>query len=131
MSACVWDYNDGMQFLRHFWDAATTVDSAAQALDEGKRFPICRLEALTGLFRSAGLVDVHCEAIEIPTTFVSFRDYWQPFLLGTGPAPSYVASLEPERRASLSRRLEEMLPKRADGTIALTARAWAVRGIVS
>lgn len=131
VSACVWDYSDGMEFLRQFWDAAAAVDSTSRALDEGKRFPLCHPDALTRLFHSGGLVDIRCDAIEIPTTFASFRDYWQPFLGGTGPAPSYVASLDAERRAILSRKLEETLPRGADGTIALTARAWAVQGAVS
>jgi SAM-dependent methyltransferase len=131
VSACVWDYSDGMQFLRHFWNAAAVVDSAARELDEGSRFPLCRREALTTLFRNGGLGDVGCEPIEIPTAFTSFDDYWRPFLGGTGPAPSYVASLVADRRAMLARRLEEMLPRGPDGTIALTARAWAVRGTVN
>lgn len=131
VSACVWDYSDGMGFLRHFWDAATAMDSAAQKLDEGNRFPLCRRDALTALFEDRGFADVRCEPLEIPTAFVSFRDYWQPFLGGTGPAPSYVASLSDDRRASLAQRLEETLPRRPDGTIALSARAWAVRGTVN
>lgn len=131
VSACVWDYSEGMEFLRHFWDAAAAVDSAAQALDEGKRFPLCNPDALSRLFRFGGLADVRCEAITIPTIFANFHDYWQPFLGGTGPAPSYVASLDTERREILSRKLEETLPRAADGTIALRARAWAVRGTVS
>jgi hypothetical protein len=128
VSACVWDYSDGMQFLRRFWDAAAAVDSAARELDEGSRFPLCRRHTLTALFRSCGLGDVRCEPIVIPTAFASFDDYWRPFLGGTGPAPSYVASLDSDRRAILARRLEELLRRGPDGTIALTARAWAVRG---
>jgi SAM-dependent methyltransferase len=128
VSACVWDYSDGMQFLRHFWRAATALDAAARELDEGSRFPLCHREALTSLFRDGGLGDVRCEPIEIPTTFTSFDDYWRPFLGGTGPAPSYVSSLDAGRRALLAQRLEEMVPREPDGTIALTARAWAVRG---
>ena len=130
VSACVWDYGDGMQFLHCFWDAASVLDSAAAELDEGKRFPLCRREALTTLFRRGGLADVGCEPIEIRTAFSSFDDFWRPFLGGTGPAPSYVASLDADRRAMLAGRLEEMLPPGPDGTIALTARAWAVRGTV-
>jgi SAM-dependent methyltransferase len=130
VSACVWDYSDGMQFLRAFWDAAAAVDSAARALDERHRFPLCRRDTLTALFRGSGLGDVRCEPIDIPTAFASFDDYWRPFLGGTGPAPSYVASLDADRRAILARRLEEMLRPGPDGTIALTARAWAVRGTV-
>lgn len=33
VSACVWDYSDGMQFLRRFWDAAAAMDVAARELD--------------------------------------------------------------------------------------------------
>jgi SAM-dependent methyltransferase len=131
VSACVWDYGDRMEFLRYFWDAAGTVDSTARAFDEGRRFPLCHPDALTKLFRAGSLADVRCDAIEIPTTFAGFHDYWQPFLGGTGPAPSFVAALDADRRAILSRQLEASLPRRPDGTIALTARAWAVRGTVS
>lgn len=131
VSACVWDYGDGMQFLRHFWDAAAAVDAAARDLDEGRRFPLCRRDALTALFRGGGLGDVCCEPIEIPTAFAGFDDYWRPLLGGTGPAPSYVASLDADQRAILARRLEEALRRESDGTIALTARAWAVRGTVN
>jgi SAM-dependent methyltransferase len=131
VSACVWDYGEGMEFLRYFWDAAAALDSTARALDEGKRFPLCHRDALIRLFGSGNLVDIQCEIIEVPTTFSSFRDYWEPFLGGTGPAPSYVASLAAERREILSRTLEATLPRGPDGKIALTARAWAVRGTVS
>ena len=98
VSACVWDYSEDMQFLRHFWNAAVVEDSAAAAFDEGNRFPICRPDSLEALFCSCGLVDVRCEAIEINTMFRSFDDYWRPFLGGTGPAPSYVASLDADCR---------------------------------
>ncbi len=131
VSACVWDYLDGIQFLRHFWDAAAEVDSAAREHDEGNRFPLCRRDALTALFRGGGLDDVRCDPIEIPTVFASFDDYWRPLLGGTGPAPSYVAALDADRRALLERTLEGTLRRAPDGTIALTARAWAVRGTVN
>lgn len=131
VSACVWDYGEGMQFLRRFWDAAVEIDPAARELDEGHRFPLCRADALTELFERSGLADVRCEPIEIATAFTGFDDYWRPFLGATGPAPSYVASLDEGRRAMLAQRLEETLPRDPDGAIALTARAWAVRGIVS
>jgi SAM-dependent methyltransferase len=131
VSACVWDYGEGMQFLRRFWDAAGALDPAARELDEGTRFPLCRREALASVFRDGGLGDVRCEPIEIPTVFAGFDDYWRPFLGGTGPAPSYVASLDPDRRAALARKLEAMLQREPDGTIALTARAGAVRGSVA
>jgi len=131
VSACVWDYSGKMEFLRYFWDAVVVGDPNATDQDEGVRFPICKADALTELFRGEGLGDVTCEAIDIPTKFKSFGDYWQPMLAGTGPAAAYVASLEQNKRDALADELKQALPKNDDGAIDLIARAWAVRGTVS
>jgi hypothetical protein len=120
-----------MDLLRYFWDAAAAVDATARELDEGGRFSLCRPDALTELFRTGGLDDVRCEPIEIATEFASFEDYWGSFLGGTGPAPSYVASLDDERRTMMAQRLEQALPRGPGGEVALRARAWAVRGTAS
>lgn len=128
LSASVWDYSGRMDFLRYFWDAVATLDPDARELDEGVRFPVCRPEALTALFGSAGLRDITCAPVEVATDFADFRDYWQPFLGGSGPAPSYAATLDAERLQALASLLRQRLPHRPDGTIALVARAWAVRG---
>src|SRR5262249_48353481 len=126
VSACVWDYAGRMDLLRYFWDAAASVNSVARDLGAGRRFPLCRPDGLTDLFWTARLSDIRCEPIEIPTEFASFEDYWRSFLGGTGPAPSYVASLDTEHRTRLARKLEQTLRRGSDGTIALAARAWAV-----
>jgi SAM-dependent methyltransferase len=131
VSACVWDYSGRMEFLRRFWDSAAAVDAHAGALDEGRRFPICRPDALERLFRGAGLGRVVCESIEIPTRFSTFAELWTPFLGGTGPAPSYVAGLGLHRREALAEHLDRSLPRDPDGAISLVARAWVVRGVVS
>lgn len=129
VAAYLWDYAGEMQFMRYFWDAAVALDSAAAELDEGPRFPICRPAPLAALFRGAGLHDVEVRAIDVPTVFRDFDDYWSPFLGGQGPAPGYVASLSDEARAALRERLRATLPLSADGAITLIARAWAVRGL--
>lgn len=125
----VWDYASHMQFMRHFWDAAAALDPTAFDLDEGRRFPLCQAEPLAQLFHTAGLKDVEVRAIDIPTVFQDFEDYWLPFLGGQGPAPSYTMSLNEERRIALRERLRASLPFALDGSIPLVARAWAVRGI--
>jgi hypothetical protein len=117
-----------MELIRHFWDAAAALDAKAAELDEGTRFPICRPKALARLWSEAGLEGVRTEAIDVSTVFSSFDDYWQPFLGGQGPAPAYAMSLGEPARAALRERLRSRLPARADGSIALVARAWAVRG---
>ena len=127
-AAYVWDYAEGMEFLRIFWDEATALDPRAAALDEGKRFPLCQASALADLFRTGGLTQVETRALEISTDFTTFNDYWMPFLRGTGPAPSYVTSLDSDSRESLRARLERRVPAGGDGHLPLRARAWAVRG---
>jgi len=125
----VWDYAGKMELMRHFWDAAAALDPRGAELDEGKRFPICRPEALRQVFEANGMLrDIETRAIDVPTTFRDFDDYWTPFLGGQGPAPGYCASLPEDQRARLRERLRAALPMLADGSIRLTARAWAVRG---
>lgn len=125
----VWDYAGRMALMRRFWDAAAALDPAAAELDEGRRFPLCEPAALQGLLRDAGLREVEARAIEIPTRFRDFDDYWGPFLGGQGPAPGYAMSLDEERRAALRERIRSALPVAPDGSIDLLARAWAVRGV--
>jgi SAM-dependent methyltransferase len=124
----VWDYAEGMQLIRYFWDAAIALDPAALALDEGPRFPICQPEALEELFRRSGLQRVETASIVVPTRFADFDDYWAPFLGGQGPAPAYAMSLGEIERDALRERLRAALPTSADGSIALSARAFAARG---
>jgi SAM-dependent methyltransferase len=128
VAAYVWDYAEGMEMMRLFWDTAVDLDAEAEALDEGRRFGICRPDPLRELFESVGLQAVAVRAIDVSTRFESFEDYWGPFLGGQGPAPGYVAGLDEERRRALRARLEETLPRQAEDRISMVARAWAVRG---
>ena len=122
----VWDYSGQMGMMRVFWSTATELDP--HAADEGPRFAICHPPALTDLLSKAGLGQVEVRPIDVPTVFRDFDDYWLPFLGGQGPGPAYVMSLDPERRNILRDRIRSKLPVEADGSIRLTARAWAVRG---
>jgi SAM-dependent methyltransferase len=129
VAAYVWDYAEGMQLMRYFWDAAGALDPKAKDLDEGRRFWLCKPEPLIRLFLTAGLEDVEVRAIEVPTYFRDFDEYWSPFLGGQGPAPSYAMSLSEQRRAELGERIRAGLPSDVEGGIPLHARAWAVRGV--
>jgi hypothetical protein len=131
VAAYVWDYAERMELIRRFWDAAIALDDTARPLDEAVRFPLCRPEPLALPFLLAELRDVVVRSIEVPTVFRSFDDYWAPFLGGQGPAPGYARSLTPERQVELRETIRGRLGRAADGTIALTARAWAVKGVVA
>ena len=128
VSAYVWDYADGMEIIKVFWDVATSLDPAASQLHEGARFPVCNPSALHEVFEGAGFTRVETAPLDLTAEFIDFDDYWRPFLGGQGPAPAYAVALPEEQRTALRVKLESELPVRADGTISLRARAWAVRG---
>lgn len=131
VAAYVWDYSKGMQLILHFWDAAIALDPAAAEFDEAARFPLCRPGAVGALFSDGGLRQVETTAIDVPTMFRDFDDYWTPFLGGNGPAPAYCATLSDDAREQLRQRLQDSLPIESDGSIQLSARAWAVKGRTS
>jgi hypothetical protein len=126
----LWDYVGGMEFLNRFWAVATELDPAVAELEEVRRFRLNRPDPMRDLWAGAGLTDVSVTALETPTVFRDFDDYWRPFLGGQGPAPGYAMAQTEERRAAIRDLLEERLPRNPDGSIPLSARAWAIRGTV-
>jgi SAM-dependent methyltransferase len=128
VAAYLWDYSDGMQMMRHFWDVAVQINLHDSRLDQAERFPICQPEPLETLFREIGLNLVSVRAIDVATTFRDFDDYWNPFLGKQGAAPTYLAGLDTGARDKIRDTLKARLATAADGSIALTARAWAVLG---
>jgi hypothetical protein len=129
VAAYLWDYAGGVDLLRYFWQEAVLCDPSAAALDEARRFEAWEPSYATSLLEAAGLTAIESAVLTVPTTFTSFDDYWSPFLGGTGPAPSYVASLAQAQRELLARRIGTRLPLATDGSIPLKARALAVRGV--
>jgi SAM-dependent methyltransferase len=128
VAAYVWDYTGRMEMMRYFWDVAGELDPVIAARDEAAIFGLCQPGPLHALFTSAGLATIEVTPIDVPTVFRDFDDYWTPFLAGGAMAPQYVVGLDDERRATLRETLRNRLPTAADGSISLTARAWAVRG---
>jgi SAM-dependent methyltransferase len=130
IAAGVWDYGDGMQFLRVFWDEVIAQSPAADAKDE-RHMPLCRKGELGALWRGHGLLDVEETALTIPTRFTNFADYWSRFLEKQGPAGAYVAAMSESDREQLRLRLQKRLVGAGpDRPIDMTARVWAVKGRV-
>jgi SAM-dependent methyltransferase len=123
----VWDYAGKMEMLRYFWDSAVALDPAASSLDEGVRFSMCEPQTLKHICRQAGLNQVEVQGIDTSMIFADFSDFWSPFLEGQGPAPGYAMQLDPAARQALEDHLRRALPMQQDGSLHLTARAWAVR----
>ncbi len=130
IAAAVWDYGEGMQLLRLFWDEAISRDPALDARDE-RHMPLARSGELGALWIRHAMQDVAEAPLSIETPFASFDDYWSPFLEGQGPAGAYVAALPAPEQEQLRQRLRaRVLGTGPDRPFALTARAWAVRGVV-
>ena len=131
VSACVWDYDAGMQMLRFFWDEVVALDPSMEPKDE-RHMKLSREGQLGKLWREAGLSEVREQALTIEQRFASFGDYWDPFLKGAGPGGAYVVSLADEPRRRLEARMRKrLLGDRADGPFTLEAKVWCVRGSVS
>lgn len=130
VSACVWDYERGMQMLRFFWDEAVAFDPAIEPKDE-RHMKLSHQGQLSDLWKQSGLLNIKEEPIRIDQAFSSFNDYWEPFTKGAGPGGAYVVSLPQDRREQLEARMRKRLfGGRNDGPFELTATAWCVRGEV-
>jgi len=130
VASAVWDYTEGMEMLRVFWDEAVSLNAAADARDE-RHMPLSRKGELGSLWREHRLRAVSEQALTIQTRFSSFDDYWLPFVEKQGPAGDYVAGLAATEREELRVRLRKrLLGDGPDRPIVLHARAWAVRGTV-
>jgi ubiquinone/menaquinone biosynthesis C-methylase UbiE len=130
IAAAVWDYGRDMRMLRVFWDAVVATDPAAEKLDE-KHMKLCHAGELAALWKQGGLDNVSEQPLDVTTKFASFADYWEPFLLGQGPAGVYAGRLDPQRREVLRADLKRRLGVRSEeAPVELTARVWAVRGNV-
>lgn len=130
ITAAVWDYGEGMRMLRVFWNAAVRTNPAIEKRDE-KYMPLCRSGELEELWRQAGLTNVEGRPLEAVMHFQNFQDFWNPFLLGQGPAGAYAAKLDPERQQELRRAvLRELSLPSETVPFDLPARVWAASGMV-
>ncbi len=130
VSACVWDYDSGMQMLRFFWDEAVAIDPSIEPKDE-RHMKLSHQGELGQLWRTAGLINIKEQPLVIDQAYSSFNDYWEPFTKGAGPGGAFVVSLPQDRRQHLEARMRKrLLGERQDGPFTLTAKAWCVRGDV-
>ncbi len=124
VAACVWDHGGGQGPLSPLWRAAHELDPD---VEDESRLAGAREGHLAELFEAAGLRELEETSLVADLEHPSFEDWWEPFTLGVGPAGAYVTGLDEERRAALRERSRSMLPA---APFVVTARAWAVRGLV-
>jgi SAM-dependent methyltransferase len=123
VAACVWDHAPGGQGpISVFWEAARELDPGieGEAVLAG-----ARAGHLTELFDEAALHDVEEGHITVHVEHPTFEEWWEPFTLGVGPAGSFAAGLDPERRDELREYCRVRLPA---PPFVVAARAWSARG---
>jgi SAM-dependent methyltransferase len=130
VASCVWDYADEMTLLRAFWDAARDVDpERGAAADEGVVMRWCGEGELAELWGATGLRDVRFGPIVVHASYTGFDDLWSPLPTGVGPSGAFCKSLDDDGRAALNSAYRRHLGV-GDGPFELSARAWAVAGLV-
>ncbi len=125
VAACVWDLVGGRSPLGPFWRAVTRLDPSSSG---ESNLPGTGEGQLAALFREAGGLDVVDSEITFEVTHESFEEWWDPFLLGVGPAGRYLIDLDPESRNFLA---GLCLDELGSGPFTLSSTAWAARGVVT
>ncbi len=122
VAVCVWDFEEGMQMLRAFWDAALAVDPHAP--DELHTLRFGRSGELSALLTGAGLDAVAEVPLRVGSTYAGYDELWQSLLAGIGPAGSWCVGLPDDQRARLHDALFERLGSPPGSfTLAAVARA--------
>jgi SAM-dependent methyltransferase len=123
VASCVWDHAGGRGPLGVFWEAARELDADVE--DESE-LPGAREGHLGELLRAAGASEVRETALSVDVEHPTFEDWWDPFLLGVGPAGKYVKQLDATQQARLRDICRERL---ARAPFVVSARTWAARGL--
>lgn len=122
VAACVWDHAGGKGPLGVFWDAARVLEPGVH--DESD-LAGAREGHLEALLEDAGLHETLGTVLSVVVEHPSFDEWWEPYMLGVGPAGAYTKSLEPGHRDRLRAVSRERFP---DEPFSVTALAWAARG---
>jgi SAM-dependent methyltransferase len=124
VAACVWDHGGGKGPLGLFWEAARELDPGVQGEGDLAGASEGHLEQL---FRETGMQEIQESVLSVSVEHPSFEDWWDPFMLGVGPAGSHVVGLDAAQQTRLRVLCREKLPT---PPFVVTALAWAARGLV-
>ena len=125
VAACMWDFAEGMEMLRHFWDAALSVDPDAP--DEARTLRFGRHGEIAALWKGEGFTDIVETTLHVNSTYQSFDEFWSGFLAGIGPAGVFCVSLSEVMRTALREELFRRVGS-PGGPFTLGAMARCARG---
>lgn len=118
MAVFVWDTQGRMQPRHHYQVASGS--SWPEAMT-----PAAVVVAMARL----GFGAIATRDIDIPVVFRDFDEYWALFADGAEPEALHCRALDATARDMLRTKLQEAVVPRPDGSLAMIARAWAVRGV--
>lgn len=87
-------------------------------------------EALSALFAGSGLGDIATRSIDVTMSFADFDEFWRTQTPVYSPAGKAIAALSETDRERLIEWLRARLPAGADGSVACSARANAIKARV-
>ncbi|HYI22516.1 MAG TPA: methyltransferase domain-containing protein [Candidatus Limnocylindrales bacterium] len=129
LTSTVWDYRGEMTMLVAFWESVAATDPAGSARDERLTMRYGTPDELQQLWSEGGLQDIAVSPLVVTAQYSGFEDLWEPFDPGVGPVGAYMASTSAEQRARVREEFRRRLEV-GDEPFQLTARAWAVTGVV-
>lgn len=98
-AACVWDFTEEMEMLRHFWDAALAVDPHAP--DEARVLRFGTAGEISAWLTGAGFLDVAETKLTVTSTYADYDELWAGFMKGVGPAGAFCVSLNDDDRTAV------------------------------
>jgi hypothetical protein len=89
----MWDRSRANELENCFWDAALAIDPNAKR-SSGRQGSYGSAEALSELWRGAGLTEVEVAGVTVPCRVSCFEELWQPYLGSQGgPIRVFMESL--------------------------------------
>lgn len=124
-AACVWDFAQGMEMLRLFWDAALAVQPDAP--DEARTLQFGGPGEIAELLTAAGFEEVEEAQLSVSSSYRDVDELWSGLLEGVGPAGAFLVSLGAEEQTAVREELVARLGV-PTGPFELGAVARAARG---
>ncbi len=124
VAACVWNHASSSGPLSLFWEAVRAVDPQEEGESD---YAGVREGDLARIFAAAGLTDAKESVLTVQAPFASFEEWWEPYLLGVGPAGEYVRSLDEEGLARVRAECQSRVP---EGAFEVAASSWCVAATV-
>jgi ubiquinone/menaquinone biosynthesis C-methylase UbiE len=129
VAACQWDFSR-MPVINALVEAISAINPAAGGQLSGNSRPIFAGQSeLLEYWAEAGFESASAGRIAVSRTFTRFDDLWAPLLAGSTPSTLTLASLSPQEREEVRRKMRmRLVGAGADSNLCLRAEALVVRG---